>query len=270
MKKWFVLSSCLFLTQAIGAPCDGAPGAIYKNPDGTSGGFVAKTATVHPKVIIDSTSEVCDRARVGGNAILKQATKVLGSVVIEGSPSITSSTLAGGAKIFGKPIVAGSMICQTSLINFNVINSDYYCQTEDPEPRDPGSLADRTLLGIDSDVDGVRDDVEIWINNNTSNTPKRDFTDIRKTLKFIAKSLQSSIKYKEDRESSNQSFEDALIGYDCLDQILTPEETDFFKTKMRTKIYNTEGRFFAWAKNQGNLSGTLISNKRLKNACNKI
>ena len=245
---------------AIGAPCSGALGANHKNPDGSVGGFVASTAKVASTVSVDPSSSVCEKAVIQGNAKLKGKSEVKGSAQIEGNVNLSSSKVHGMAKVYGSSIVTNSRICQASEVSFNVINSDYYCQTDNEEPTDPGELGKKTILGIDSNVNGIRDDVEIWINNNTSNTPEKDMYNVRMALKQIAKDVQSNMKNKDNREKSIQHGRAAIDSFSCLQDVTSPEESERFTADLQIQLYgSTMDRLKAWAKLQGNLSGQTFS-----------
>jgi head-tail adaptor len=65
------------------------------------------------------------------------------------------------------------------------------------EVPDPGEEGKKTLLGIDSDKDGVRDDVQIWINQQYSKS-----SNINNALRQQAKYDQLKIKHHNDKEES--------------------------------------------------------------------
>lgn len=262
----YVILFFLFLpTLSQGAPCNGAPGQNHKNPDGSTGGFVAETASVVSSAYIDPSSSVCERARINGNVKLKSSSEVSGQALVEGNSTITGSRIYSQARVLGNSVVTGSVICQASEINFNVINSDYYCQTDDPEPKHPGELGKKTLLGIDSDVDGVRDDVEIWINNSTSNTPGIDYKIIRESLKEIARELQESLKYKENANLTLEARLRALNLSFCLNNRKSFSFEATLLKRLNVTIYNTMDRLKAWAKTEASLNG--MSSLGMKRNC---
>lgn len=192
----FVLTIIFVVLQsnAFGAPCDGAPGRYHVNPDGSQGGFIQRTAWVTKETFVDHTSEICDRVIIRGTVQIQDGSRIRENVLIEGSAVIQDSHIYGLVKISGRTVVQGSEVCQASIIEgIKVINSNYYCQTEDPQPKDPGEAGKKTLLGIDADGDGVRDDVEIFINNNLPNTPKKDNSQERTATKLYAKMLQTEL-----------------------------------------------------------------------------
>lgn len=76
-------------------------------------------------------------------------------------------------------------------------------------PPPPGPQNDKTLWGIDSNKNGVRDDVEIFIYKNISRDPT-----IYKSYLYFAQSLQESLKFPDDieklRENDERSFNDQM------------------------------------------------------------
>lgn len=241
----------LFTFNAVAAPCGGAEVGFWTNPDGSRGGSVGKDAKVQAGVVIAPGAEVCDhaqvksgaqilgQARIGGRAVISAGsviegrakvqgeakvggggatTKVGGDATVEGSASITgSSNVFARAKVGGGAKVHNSVICQASVIEgITVTDSDYYCQTEDPEPPHPGEAGKATLLGVDVDRDGVRDDVEIYINDKFSNTPTKDFFNERMAFKQFAAAQQKMLKGKNKGEEVRAAEAEGFDAISCL------------------------------------------------------
>lgn len=240
------------------ADCGGVPGKPHNNQDGSLGGFIASTATVARTVKVDSSSTVCERARVQGNARILSGSKISGEAKIEGSPQIVSSTVKGQAKVLGSSRVSNSAICQYSLINFNVKDSNYYCSIFEPEAKDPGELGRKTLAGIDGNANGVRDDLEVWINQNTTNTPEKDLGKIRQHLIAASKALGSAIILSGNGSSARDTY---LQGEAQLNCVGTLEDTllNQLPSKFRVQLYNTKSRLDSWIKIQGSLAGSDIN-----------
>ena len=232
-------------------PCGGAQAGFWTNPDASRGGSVASTAKVQTGAFIASGAQVCesaqvksgakilDQAVVSGRAVVNSgaeisgrakvqgeakiggsnvATKIGGDALVEGSALVTGNTqVIARAKVRGSSKVHNAIICQASVIEgFDVIDSDYYCQTEDPEPAHPGELGKKTLLGVDSDRDGVRDDVEIWINEKFSNTPNKDMFNYRMAYKQIALSELKAYKFKGDKAKAMQAMREVFESQKCI------------------------------------------------------
>lgn len=255
MKYLFLIILSTFTFTTFGAPCNGAPGAVHTNRDGSAGGFIARTAAVSSSVIVDASSSVCEKAKAQGNTRIMNGSEVSGNATIEGNAVMIASKLRGSAKVYGSAVVTNSEVCMGSLVNFSVTGSDYYCPFEDFEPKDPGEAGMKNVLGIDSDVDGVRDDVEIWINNNASNTPNKDMYNVRMALKQVAKNIQLTIQYKDSKEKSIEASNEASYAFDCLEQISSQQEYEQFRGLIQVQVYNTMDRLKAWARNEGHLHG---------------
>ncbi len=85
----------------------------------------------------------------------------------------------------------------TILLIFLVLISPLksYSTVEDVEPADPGEAGHETILGIDSDKDGVRDDVEIFINQKIPKTSLNE----RLGTKLFAYILQKEFENNDNK-----------------------------------------------------------------------
>ncbi len=270
MKASLFFVLLIFPVISYGANCTGGAGKNHTNMDGSFGGYVANTASVAKTVHLDASSSVCEMAKVQGNVKISKNSIVSGSASIEGNVQIQGSRIKGTAKIYGNAVITNSKICQASEINRNVSNSDYYCEMYDEEPRDPGEAGLKTILGIDSDADGVRDDVEIWINSVTTNTAQKDKYNIRQALIQIAKNLRKANKLRENKEESIRYTNEALYGLECLRQFTTEDEYEELRAYLYARTYCTKDRLLAWAKIEGNRSGQGLQPKRKENCEFKI
>ncbi len=128
-----------------------------------------------------------------------------------------------------------------------------YSITEDTEPAPPGEAGLKTILGIDSDNDGVRDDVEIFINQKLPDTAQKNRKDERIHSKFIAYLLQrefANIDNKLILEKLEDAKQEALK---CLNLSL--------KEKIYGKMGNTKERFYAVLKINGLNHGKEIKDR---------
>lgn len=201
----FVASSALVDSSiTIGeeaAPCGGAAGKFHVNPNGSAGGFVANSALVSKLATIELNSIVCDKVKINGSAQIKGKSEILGFTEINGNVQISGSKIYSSPVISGNSVIIRSVVCQASRLNsLKVIDSSYYCNVDDPEPKDPGEAGKMTLLGGDSDGDGVRDDVEIWLNRTFSNTPQKSYTQELSAAKIYSKNISDSLRMKSDQE----------------------------------------------------------------------
>ena len=117
-------------------------------------------------------------------------------------------------------------------------------------PEDPGDLADTTLLGVDSDGDGVRDDIELWVNsiNQLSALQKA-------TLKHMSAIMQKHIVLGDDKEASiSAKYEEILYDY-CVEYRFGREPASENLSNLRVKFYNTRERLLSWAKGEVNFAG---------------
>jgi hypothetical protein len=298
---FFLLCLSLISSALAGPPCGGSQVGFWTNPDGTRGGWVASTAKVQAGAVIAPKAQVCESAQVkAGAAILGEAqisgratilanaeiaerakvqgdakvgggntkTRIAGEAVVEGSAIVTGTTkIHSKARVSGKSKVHNAIICQASIIEgFDVIDSDYYCQTEDPEPPHPGEAGMKTLLGIDSDQDGVRDDLEIWINQKFSNTPDQNKENQRMAYKAIAKNNVLQMKFSDNKEKV-QDLQREIIGplNACIKfhelQNKKMDRASIFRRKLKTAqefeavLMNTRERFNSYMGLQRYFSG---------------
>lgn len=85
-----------------------------------------------------------------------------------------------------------------------------YIDGDDLIPPSPPFYMYFTMLGADVDGDGVRDDVELWINENGKNA------NIRRALKALAFSYQEVMKYGDDREKYLKISDDIYVIDECI------------------------------------------------------
>lgn len=114
-------------------------------------------------------------------------------------------------------------------------------------------LNNSTLLGIDSDNDGVRDDVELWINEKISNSK------IRISLKNLAKVMNEriSIAFSPDVEMIKDKLKRDLKVTTCFARRMI-EEDDLHNTYLKDlnkAQHNTLDRMKAYATIQSYTGG---------------
>lgn len=251
MKYIAIVFMIFFAHESYALPCNGERGTYHYNSDNSLGGFKGEKTKVSSSVFIDPSSEVCGKSIINGDVKIISNSRIEDSVTIQGSHLIKASHVFGLAKLNGKTVITSSTICQSSEINgFNVSNSTYYCDTDDPAPKDPGEAGKIHLLGIDSDGDGVRDDIEIFINNSLPNTPSKDFSLERETSKTYSKIIQKKLVHKANK---------TLI--ENLDQL----QTDFLSCNVMTlhddvfvNMHNTKERLTSLFKTLGYTHGTPV------------
>jgi hypothetical protein len=117
-------------------------------------------------------------------------------------------------------------------------------------PTDPGEAGDATLAGVDSDGDGVRDDIERYIAltypaSERTRTALRQAAEIVQTFILDAPDASTSIAYAEQRH-------DAI---DCLIALLDIDEAQASYLNLEAEILNTLPRSRAYVRADAHLSG---------------
>ena len=116
-------------------------------------------------------------------------------------------------------------------------------------PADPGAAGKATLQGIDSDGDGVRDDIQRYIASTYPNSEKT-----RATLTQNTKAFQDTLEGASDK---NKSIANAIaLGHaiECLD-FVRPTDARTLGSLLRAEILNTEERSRAYIKFNDQLGG---------------
>ncbi len=133
---------------------------------------------------------------------------------------------------------------------------------------DPGEEGMKTLAGIDSDNDGVRDDVQIWINQNYSQFPSTKIQMMK-----LAKNKQLELLNAEDKEQSIISSYDYLFSFECLSYTLGDSQKALNESNIMDAIFmNTEARVKAQLKSDSNFHGQGDSRSQFSDGseyCNK-
>lgn len=121
----------------------------------------------------------------------------------------------------------------------------------DVEPAMPDqSENDSTVYGIDSNKNGTRDDVEIWI-NRTYPDPN-----VRMAMKQKHKIFQKIMLIKEgDSEASNRLFQEEDHSVDCLETFFDSfEEFDENDTKLIKVTRNVDKRSLQYNISRDNIT----------------
>jgi hypothetical protein len=125
-------------------------------------------------------------------------------------------------------------------------------------PPDPGEEGKLTLLGIDSDGDGVRDDIQRYIYFTYPDEEK-----LRLGLTYYAKEFQGVLADADDREATyNHAIKMARHG-ECL-CYLKGEGAINIRRALRAEILNTRERSIAYIAYSDNLGGRVIRGAPLK------
>lgn len=136
--------------------------------------------------------------------------------------------------------------------------------SEDGLPPDPGEEGKTTILGIDTDNDGIRDDVQIAI---SSIYPNND--EAREALKSVAKNIQKSILgvMSSDELKLNESFSEMTKVMNCL--LISSDSPYADLVLIETLMMNTDGRMEVMGKVDLEASGQFFEGGLdFENACN--
>jgi hypothetical protein len=128
----------------------------------------------------------------------------------------------------------------------------------DPQPPHPGEAGKETLLGIDSDNDGVRDDIEIWINEKLAGKPNsiKALKQAAKTIQRVFQATEPNIVIKEKNNSAK--------AYLCFREVSKsfPLNSEIYD-EMIFEYLNTKERIIADANALKIYSGSSLSQEEI-------
>lgn len=107
-----------------------------------------------------------------------------------------------------------------------------------------------TLAGIDSDRDGIRDDIQIWIDGEFANNPS-----LRNGMRQLASALQVQITSTTNQEISILSTYNFLRSMRCIASLTSLNDTMRLKTTLKERALNTKDRLHAEIKANEHFSG---------------
>lgn len=117
-------------------------------------------------------------------------------------------------------------------------------------PPDPGGAGETTLAGIDSNGNGVRDDIERYI---VFAYPESEKT--RAGLMQMARAAQNTILQAEDKNASIKNTEDFTNGQQCLEYFIFYRTVFTIKDDLKNEILNTRARIKEWSTAQDQAAG---------------
>jgi hypothetical protein len=123
---------------------------------------------------------------------------------------------------------------------------DSSLQVPIPNPK----LNDKTVAGVDSDNDGIRDDIQRWINEEYASQPK-----VKMGLKQIAMGRQLDLLIVANKEQSIVSSRKVLDNNHCIYSIMDPDVGHKLIKDLDSKLLNTKDRLEADIKANANFSG---------------
>jgi len=156
--------------------------------------------------------------------------------------------------------------------NADYFDSDPDCQGEPPPepdpgdslPPDPGEDGTATLEGIDSDQDGIRDDIQRYIGLTYPNSQKT-----RAALRQATMALQKIILESPDEESALYNTELEARASECI-WYIHPDDGRKIDNTLMAEFLNTPERSRAYLEYNSHLGGHVFGGKDLdeyKSSC---
>lgn len=122
------------------------------------------------------------------------------------------------------------------------------------EVPDPGPAGTKTLAGIDTDKNGIRDDAQVWINKNYTDP------DLKNALKQVAKYSQKALIEHENKTKSIANTKAQFKALHCLVYITNDVyQTNELDDKLDAIMFNTKERLQAEFKNNDHFNGQFVS-----------
>jgi|TARA_Y100000768_G_C23724580_1_gene561917 hypothetical protein len=129
------------------------------------------------------------------------------------------------------------LLLLTLLISCNEqtkVNKDPLLSAEDKAVME--KLDDQTLLGPDQNNDGVRDDVEYWINKHAKDV------NVKHASMMYVKYFQLGLKNVDDREKCNEMTHKRLDYHSCILHLMDFDKARDYLDKMNKVLINTRLR----------------------------
>jgi len=121
-------------------------------------------------------------------------------------------------------------------------------------PPDPGEAGKATLAGIDSDNDGVRDDIQRYIAITYPDSEKT-----REALSQYAKVIQNALLDASDKENSIQHAEESDKSQSCLWYVFgSVDAYGKVLDNLMPIVLNTDGRNYAYFTYNDQLGGQVF------------
>lgn len=120
-------------------------------------------------------------------------------------------------------------------------------------PPDPGEAGKVTLEGIDSDKDGVRDDIQRYIATEYPHSEKT-----RRVLTDMAKANQEFLLSADDKDKVLEATKEQSKQVSCIFYI-DPQKAYQMQKELTAEILNTEERVRTWIKADAHLGGMSFS-----------
>lgn len=111
-------------------------------------------------------------------------------------------------------------------------------------------LNDKTIAGVDSDADGIRDDIQRWINEDFADKPK-----VKMAMKQIAMGMQLALISAPNKIQSIIATRKVLNDMDCLNYVVGIDMQIKVRKTLESKMLNTKDRHYAKIMANDNFSG---------------
>jgi len=122
-----------------------------------------------------------------------------------------------------------------------------------PIPPDPGDAGEQTLEGIDSNGNGLRDDIERYIVVTYPDSART-----RMALTQYTLGVQQSLLDTDDRQASRDNFVALSNGNACLFHI-QPDAAGAMISELMAEVLNTNERSKAWLAAERHLGGQFLT-----------
>lgn len=126
-------------------------------------------------------------------------------------------------------------------------------EKDGPLPPDPGEAGKATLVGVDTDRDGLRDDVQIWIANAAPDSKKT-----RTALRQYAMYVQSYLAVSADPEKARVAIQEAAKGQLCLTSVASLMRAMQLRRALKAEMLDTKERTTAELAANATFSGQSI------------
>ncbi|MBC7711739.1 MAG: PKD domain-containing protein [Rhizobacter sp.] len=120
----------------------------------------------------------------------------------------------------------------------------------DPEVEAVGDEGIATIEGVDTDNNGIRDDVQRWINKNSFES-----TAAKKAFKELAEVYKNQIANSDNLEALQASEDQKATAAACVDIEIVGEHNVTKSIEFELIYLNSNERYLNFAKIKGNLSG---------------
>jgi len=110
-------------------------------------------------------------------------------------------------------------------------------------PPDPGEAGKQTLKGIDSDDDGVRDDIQLWILDRYPNEPAKQEAQFQN-----ARTLQLDMEESISKDQTVQNIREGMRAIGCIIENFGRDQAGEETNRLRAKFLNTRARSEAYLK----------------------